>query len=198
MKKFIFLFLLMTVSIIWSSEQSKAQHPSDSNNMALLGENPLQARSAYQPLVHQQGGRWIAYIGHHGGSALNTLTGVVENNGTSILDVTNPRAPIYLHHLPGPSGVGEAGGAQMVRVCNGTDLPGVTSADIEGVFLLRTFGGSAHQVWDVRNPSQPRAQEHAILGTRGYAQELVGVRHRHRLSRLRRARVAGRTHDAGL
>jgi hypothetical protein len=155
MKKFILLFLLIVVSIIWSSEQLKAQHPSDSNNMALLGQNPLQARSAYQPLVHQQGGRWIAYIGHHGGSALNTLTGVVENNGTSILDVTNPRAPIYLHHLPGPSGVGEAGGAQMVRVCNGTDLPGVTSADIEGVFLLRTFGGSAHQVYDVRNPASP-------------------------------------------
>ena len=27
------------------------------------------ARSAYQPIVHQQGGRWIAYVGHHGGKA---------------------------------------------------------------------------------------------------------------------------------
>src|SRR5688572_30632088 len=131
MKKFILLFPLIIALVIWSRGQVEAQHPAESNNMQLLGHNDLQARSAYQPLVHQQGSRWIAYIGHHGGSALNPLTGNVENNGTSIVEVTDPRNPIYLRHIPGPSGVGEAGGAQMVRVCNGTELPGVTPADIE-------------------------------------------------------------------
>ena len=61
--------------------------------MALLGHNPLQARSAYQPIIHQQGSRWIAYIGHHGGSAFNPLTNAVENNGVSIVDVTKPAIP---------------------------------------------------------------------------------------------------------
>jgi hypothetical protein len=58
--------------------------------MRLVGFDRLQARSAYQPMVHFQKGRWIACIGHHSGQALNDLTGVVESNGTSILDVTEP------------------------------------------------------------------------------------------------------------
>jgi len=96
--------------------------------MALVGVHDLQARSAYQPTIHRQGGRWIAYIGHHGGTKevpkpLNPLTGVPEFNGTSILDVTDPRAPKYLFHIPGEQGLAEEGGAQMVRVCDGKTLP---------------------------------------------------------------------------
>jgi hypothetical protein len=68
-KKFILLFPLMSALVAWSSGQVQAQHGSTSNNIALVGFNDLQNRSAYQPLVHQQGRRWIAYIGHHGGSA---------------------------------------------------------------------------------------------------------------------------------
>ena len=36
-------------------------------DMRLVGHNDLQARTAYQPVIHQQGNRWIAYVGHHGG-----------------------------------------------------------------------------------------------------------------------------------
>ena len=62
--------------------------------MQLVGFSRLQGRSAYQPVIHQQGNRWIAYIGHHGGKPkLNPITGVIENNGTSIVDVTDPRNP---------------------------------------------------------------------------------------------------------
>ena len=128
-------------------EGHRAQH----HDIRLLGFHNLQARSAYQPIIHQQGSRWIAYIGHHGGSALNTLTGVVEPNGTSIVDVTNPRRPVYLKHLPGASGVGEAGGAQMVRACNGSDLP---KGNKDKVYLLRATS-SSHEIYDVTNPSNP-------------------------------------------
>jgi hypothetical protein len=134
------------------AQQAAAQHGEESENMVLLGHNDLQARSAYQPVIHRQGQRWIAYIGHHGGTAFNPLTGVEETNGTSIVDVTDPSNPRYLRHIPGPSGVGEAGGAQMVRVCNGSELP---KANEEAVYLLRSFGDEAHQVFDVRNPSSP-------------------------------------------
>ena len=132
-------------------------HGAEANNMRLVGTHDLQARSAYQPIVHQQGGRWIAYIGHHGGQGLNPLTGNVEANGTSILDVTDPRAPRYLHHIPGAPGGPEAGGAQMVRVCDGKALP---KADANTTYLLRTFGNLAHQVWDVTEPARP-----ALVGT---------------------------------
>src|SRR5437762_14279835 len=94
-----------------------AQHGSSASNMALLGSDDLQARSAYQPVVHNQGGRWIAYVGHHGGRTLNPLSGRQEDNGTSIVDVSDPRAPSYLAHIPGEPGSGETGGAQMVHLC---------------------------------------------------------------------------------
>ena len=69
----------------------------EASNMRLLGFNDLQNRSAYVPELHAQGGRWIAYIGHHGGKPkLNPLTGAIEHNGTSIVDVTDPRNPKYL------------------------------------------------------------------------------------------------------
>jgi len=93
--------------------------PAEKSNMELVGSSDLQGRSAYQPVVHKHGNRFIAYIGHHGGTALNPITGQSESNGTSILDVTNPKQPKYLAHIPGEPGQAEQGGAQMVRVCDG-------------------------------------------------------------------------------
>src|SRR6202158_2364231 len=102
-----------------------AQRSPRASNMELVGYNDLQARSAYQPVIQKQGERWIAYVGHHGGTKLNPLTGKQEPNGTSIVDGTNPRQPKYLAHIPGDAAAGgnEAGGAQMVRVCSGSDNP---------------------------------------------------------------------------
>jgi hypothetical protein len=140
-----------------------AQQRADMNNMQLVGFNDLQARSAYQPVIHKQGNRWIAYIGHHGGSQLNPLTGNPESNGTSILDVTDPKRPRYLVHVPGEPGPAEAGGAQMVRVCDGRELP---RADKNKVYLLRSFGSSAHEVWDVTEPGKPERVTVVVSGLR--------------------------------
>ena len=129
-----------------------AQHGSSAQNMVLLGHDDLQGRSAYQPLVRENKGRWIAYVGHHGGKTLNPLTGKQEDSGTSIVDVTDPRKPRYLAHIPGEPGVAESGGAQMVRVCNGSELP---KGDKSKVYLLRTFGNLGHEVWDVTTPEKP-------------------------------------------
>ena len=40
----------------------------------------------------------------------------------------------------------------MARVCDGSSLP---HADKSRVYLLRTFGGSAHEIWDVTDPTKP-------------------------------------------
>src|SRR5882672_10872734 len=129
-----------------------AQHGASASNMALLGHQDLQGRSAYQPLVQAQGARWIAYVGHHGSNIVNPLSGRREDSGTSIVDVTDPRAPRYLAHIPGEPGEAEAGGAQMVRVCSGKSLP---QGDPAKFYLLRTFGNLAHEVWDVTTPEKP-------------------------------------------
>src|SRR5262249_47322212 len=67
---------LAAIAVAWHSGAAAQQKPAaEKSNMELVGYNDLQGRSAYQPLVHRQGDRWIAYIGHHGGSTLNAVTG---------------------------------------------------------------------------------------------------------------------------
>ncbi|HEY4166074.1 MAG TPA: hypothetical protein VGM96_04835 [Reyranella sp.] len=140
------------------AQEQKLGAPPEASNMKLVGWNDLQARSAYQPTIHKQGDRYIAYIGHHGGTdavaaPVNPMTGKPENNGTSIVDVTDPAHPKYLHHIPGAPGTYEAGGAQMVRVCDGAQLP---KGDKSAVYMLRTFGGQAHEIWNVADPANPK------------------------------------------
>ena len=144
---------LLTVVFLLVMAPVAAPQPAEQRDMSLVGQDDLQARSAYQPVIQRQGNRWIAYVGHHGGQRLNPLTGQMELNGTSIVDVTDPSQPRYLHHIPGAAGEAEAGGAAMVRVCEGKTLP---KGDPAKAYLLRTLGNLAHEVWDVSTPEQPR------------------------------------------
>ena len=80
--------------------------------MRLVGQHDLQSRSAYQPIVHRYGDRRILFVGHHAGEAPNPATGRVEQNGLSILDVTDPALPVYLTHVPATGS--EASGTQNV------------------------------------------------------------------------------------
>jgi hypothetical protein len=125
----------------------KLANANEHKDMQLVGFNDLQGRSAYQPTIHHYAdGRYIAFIGHHGGTS-PTLGG---SNGTSIVDVTDPARPVYLVHIPGGSGTGEAGGAQMVRVCD--NLPGAPGAG--NVYMLRATSTS-HEVYNVSDPAHP-------------------------------------------
>ncbi len=151
----------LSVGSAWAAPDDAIVVPAsrkvEAKNMRLVGYSDLQARSAYQPVVHHQGNRWLAYIGHHGGTkevpqTYNPLTKQKEDNGTSIVDVTDPRHPKYLAHIPGEAGFGERGGAQMVRVCDGKQLP---KGDRAKVYMLRTGGTSAHEIWDVTAPERP-------------------------------------------
>ena len=90
---------------------------------------------------------------------INPLTGQNELNGTSILDVTDPKAPKYLAHIPGAVGDGEAGASQMTRVCDGKTLG---KGDPNRVYLLRTFGREGHEIWDVTDPSQAQGARGGI------------------------------------
>jgi hypothetical protein len=151
-----FLYISLVASPVNGAEQ-QIGNPPEAWNMRLVGYNGLQARSAYQPTIHHQGERWIAYIGHHGGTdkvpePVNPITGKAEPSGTSIVDVTDPVHPKYLRHIPGQPGAYEQGGAQMVRVCEGKSLP---KGDPAAVYMLRTFGGEAHEIWNVADPANP-------------------------------------------
>src|SRR5258706_949416 len=149
--------LFAALALPAQAQAPKLGDPPEARDMRLVGYSDLQARSAYQPVIHRQGDRYIAYVGHHGGTEsipkpLNPLTGQPEFNGTSIIDVTDPKQPKYLKHIPAQEGLGEAGGAQMVRLCDGKSLP---KGDPNKVYLLRTFGGKNHEIWDVSDPAKP-------------------------------------------
>jgi len=149
--------LLGALTLLALAGPAEAQRRPDAEDMKLVGYNDLQGRPAYAPVIHEQNGRWIAYIGELGGKEgderpMNPLTRRRENNGTAIVDVTDPRHPKYLHHIPGAAGSGDEGGAEMARVCDGKTLP---KADPKKTYLLRTFGSAAHEIWDITNPVKP-------------------------------------------
>jgi len=152
------LLLALPAAAQTRPQAPKIGDPPEALNVRLVGHNDLQGRTAYQPTIVQQGTRYLAYIGHHGGSGdfsqpHNPLTGQNELNGTSIVDVTDPKQPKYLAHIPGAVGDGEAGAAQMTRVCDGKALG---KGDPNKVYLLRAFGREGHETWDVTDPTKPK------------------------------------------
>ncbi len=152
--------LLVVMVVMPGTAQAAQSQGKEARDMALVGFHNLQGRGAYQPVIHAQNGRWIAYVGHHGGSAVNPLTRAREDNGTSLIDVTDPAKPALIHHIPGPPG----GEAQMVRVCSGRDLP---RAARDRTYLLRSLGHSAHELWDVTLPGPPQRIAVVADGLRG-------------------------------
>ena len=137
----------------------------EAQNMIRLGHTDLQGRPSYQPNVIQYpDGRTILFVGMHsgnprpaGGCPDNSLPNPLkagspcENNGTMIIDVTDPRNPVEKALIPAPTG----GQAQMARMCLGSQLPQGTPGK---VYLQRNVqGGSSagYEVWDVTNVSAP-------------------------------------------
>lgn len=139
----------------------------EQQNMIRLGHTDLQGRPSYQPNVIQYpDGRYMLFVGMHSGSprpspacgnsnsALpNPLKGgACENNGTMIIDVTDPRNPVEQALIPAPTG----GQAQMARMCLGSQLSG--DASNKKVYLQRNVQGGAqagYEVWDVTDPKNP-------------------------------------------
>src|SRR5882762_7686929 len=77
------LAVALLISAPAAAQSPKVGDPPEASNMRLVGFNDLQGRSAYQPTIHHQGNRWIAYIGHHGGTddvlkPVNPITGQAE------------------------------------------------------------------------------------------------------------------------
>src|SRR5262245_60883333 len=154
-----------------ASSQTPRGHGAEARDMELVGHDDLQGRSAYQPTIHKQGGRYIAYVGHHGGKARNPLTGAEEDTRTSTVEEAAPArprrapptparsaAPRSLAHIPRPAGGLADGAAQVARVCY---RHGKT-------YLLRTFGNavptSGHEVWDVSDPTRARRASTVVTG----------------------------------
>jgi hypothetical protein len=117
-------------------------------NMEVVGFNDNQGRpSSDDGWIENENGRYILYMTDSGGSAKNPLTGQVEMNGTSLIDVTNPYHPIFVYHIPSTTG-----SSSHVAVCSGSILPHGTPGKW---YMLRHDGSINQELWDVTNPSAP-------------------------------------------
>jgi hypothetical protein len=134
----------------------------EQKNMRLVGHVDLQGRGSYQPnVIVYPDGRTIAFAGLHNAPNLNGSPGPLpnplnggklEDNGTMIIDVTDPKHPVQTFHIPVPVTGGQA---QMARMCLGSDLPGGTAGQ---VYLLRNIQGSSaagYEMWDVTDIHAP-------------------------------------------
>ena len=75
-------------------------------NVRLVGYNDLQGRTALVVTTKSDAanGNWV-YVGHHesfadGKPLLNPITGQMEWNGTSILEIGDPAHPKLVWHIP--------------------------------------------------------------------------------------------------
>ena len=132
--------------------------PPEASNMKLVGINDLQARSAYQPTIHHQGDRWIAYIGHHGGT--DDVPAPVnphdrQSRAERHLDRRRHRSRAAQISAP-HSRAGKANTKPAARRwCGSATARMLPKGDRSAVYMLRTFGGEAHEIWNVADPANP-------------------------------------------
>jgi len=118
-------------------------YSADAVNVKLVGHSNLQGRAALQVVLKGN----YAYVGHHRGREMNPMTGAVEWNGTTILDVSNPKQPRIIKHIPGYEEA-ESRAVQVVeRYFDGRD------------YLLRNQESghfTGFEVWDITDRPSPR------------------------------------------
>jgi len=159
--------LSVAVSLALAASAAQAISQSgESKNIDRVGHTDLQGRPSYQPnVIDYPDGRTVLFVGMHSGNPrdvpgytflpnpLHLVNGkpADENNGTMIIDVSDPRNPVEKALIPAPAG----GQAQMTRMCLGSQLPGGTAGK---VYLLRNVQGGAsagYQVYDVTDVKNP-------------------------------------------
>ena len=122
-------------------------------NMKVVGFNDNQGRpSSDDGWIENQNGRYIVYMTSTGGTMFNPLTGQVDNSGTSLIDATDPRHPVYLANVATKT----TAGASHVAVCGGSTLP---AGQKNHWYMLRHDGAIDWEIWDTTNPSTPVGPE---------------------------------------
>ncbi len=122
---------------------SAQSHGVECHNVRLIGYHDLQNRPSLQIVLK---GNW-AYIGHHRGEELNPLTGKIEANGTTIVDVTNPGRPTIIKHLPGKRGSESRAVQVSIKHFDGKD------------YLLRNQESdefTGFEVWEITDRAHPK------------------------------------------
>ncbi len=135
--------LIMGITNLAGSFHPHPAQAAEAQNVRLIGHCDLQGRNSLQIVLKGN----FAYIGHHRGEELNPLTGRAEPNGTSIVDVTNPRQPKIVKHIPGRKGAESRAVQVSIKHFGGKD------------YLLRNQESSeftGFEVWDISGKANPQ------------------------------------------
>src|SRR5437660_778876 len=147
-----------------SAQMQKVGDSPEASNMRLVGYSDLQARSAYQPTIHHQGDRWMAYIGHHGGTPdvpkpRNPVTGAPDwrtRRMTQVYDLGDPAHPVKIRDF------GLAGQEPGLTGAVPTELHGPISTGPAGNRIYFAYGtnkGGVLQIVDraklLNGPKEP-------------------------------------------
>ena len=143
MNKFLLLIFWLPCLALIPLLTSQRTYGADAANVRLVGHSDLQGRDALQVVLKGN----FAYVGHHRGRERNPMTGALEWNGTTILDVSNPKQPRIIKHIPGYEGA-ESRAVQVVeKYFDGRD------------YLLRNQESNhftGFEVWDITDRPSPR------------------------------------------
>ncbi len=115
----------------------------EAQNVRLIGHSDLQGRETLQVTLKGN----YAYVGHHKGDELNPMTGKVEPNGTTIVDVANPRQPKIVKHIPGYKGAQSRAVQVVEKFFDGKD------------YLLRNQESrefTGFEIWDITDRLNPK------------------------------------------
>jgi hypothetical protein len=95
-----------------ASESGNDPMSDGAQNVRLVGYNDLQGRQSLQLTTRSDAanGNWL-YVGHQPNNRpdseepqMNPITGQMEINGTSLIDITDPAEPTTVWHIPGNPG----------------------------------------------------------------------------------------------
>jgi hypothetical protein len=144
-----FAKILASCALLWVfgggfvSWEQKQAYAAEAANVRLVGHSDLQGRETLQ--VSLKGN--YAYVGHHRGDELNPLTNKVEPNGTTIVDVSKPREPRIVKHIPGYKGSESRAVHPVEKYLDGKD------------YILRNQESrefTGFEVWDVTDKANPK------------------------------------------
>ena len=136
----------------------------ESNDVSLIGYHHLQGRHALQVTTKSDpaNGEWV-YIGHVPNTrteeaTLNPISGQVEWNGTSIVNISDPSNPQLVCHIPNEV----SANSRSVSVVYDYDF-GSGSADRD--YLIRNFEAGDElkfQIFDITNRESDPSQIHLV------------------------------------
>ncbi|HSR13699.1 MAG TPA: hypothetical protein VLS90_19785 [Thermodesulfobacteriota bacterium] len=135
-----FLLFVVAIFVFFPCPAAEAV---EARNVRLIGYSDLQGRETLQVSVKGN----YAYVGHHRGEEFNALTGKAESNGTTILDVSNPREPRILKHIPGYKGSESRAVHPVEKYFDGKDY--IIRNQESGEF-------TGFEVWDVTDKGNPK------------------------------------------